>query len=229
MTEQDLKTKAKNLRKLGKTYTEINKLLNVSIPKSTLSYWCNGLDLPSGYKRKVQEYNKLNLIKAREAALISKRICREVNIERIIKENSHLVGYLKNKDTAKIVLTVLYMTEGSRRTKGSIMFGNSDPLIIGLFLNLLRFCYIIDEKKFRCTLQCRADQNIKELENFWSNITGITLDKFYKARIDPRTINKPLKNKDYKGVCRINYFSAKIYHELVNVAKLICEGRWRSW
>jgi len=34
------------------------------------------------------------------------------------------------------------MTEGSRRTKGSIMFGNSDPLIIGLFLNLLRFCYI---------------------------------------------------------------------------------------
>ncbi|MFH0955926.1 MAG: hypothetical protein V1801_01785 [Candidatus Falkowbacteria bacterium] len=225
MVNQELKENVKNLRKLGKTYTEINRLLNVSIPKSTLSYWCNSLDLPLGYERKVQEYNKHNLIKARKAALVSKRISRENNIERIIKENLHLVDYLKNKDTAKIVLTVLYMTEGSRRAKGSITFGNSDPLIIGLFLNLLRFCYIIDEKKFRCTLQCRADQNIKELESYWSNITGIMLDKFYKARIDPRTINKPSKNKDYKGVCRINYFSAKIYHELLNVAKLLCEGR----
>lgn len=217
--------KAKNLRKLGKTYTEINKLLNIRIPKSTLSYWCNGLDLPLGYERKVQEYNKFNLEKARKAALISRRICRENNIERIIKENSHLVGNLKNKDIAKIVLTVLYMTEGSRHISGSIMFGNSDPSIIGLFLNLLRFCYIIDESKFRCTLQCRADQNIKELEILWSNITGISLDRFYKARIDPRTINKPSKKKDYKGVCRINYFSAKIYYELINVAKLICKGR----
>lgn len=217
--------KAKNLRKLGKTYSEINRLLNTSVLKSTLSYWCNGLDLPLGYEHKVEEYNKHNLIKAREAALISKRICREINIERIVKENLHLVENLKNKDTAKIVLTILYMTEGSKNTKSAIMFGNSDPLLVGLFLNLLRFCYIIDEKKFRCTLQCRADQNIRELENFWSNITGIPLDKFYKARIDPRTINKPSKNKDYRGVCRINYFSAKIYHELVNVAELICEGR----
>lgn len=225
MISQELKEKIINLRKLGKTYTEINKLLNDHIPKSTLSYWCNDLALPLGYGRKVQEYNKFNLEKAREASLISKRICRENNIKRIIQENSHLVGHLKNRDIAKIVLTVLYMTEGSRSANRSITFGNSDPLIVGLFLNLLRFYYVIDESKFRCTLQCRADQNIKELENFWSNITGISLDKFYEARVDSRTIGKPSKKKDYKGVCRINYFSAKIYHELVNVAKLICKGR----
>ncbi|MDO8667979.1 MAG: hypothetical protein Q7K35_02665 [bacterium] len=225
MISQELKEKIINLRKLGKTYTEINGLLNVHIPKSTLSYWCNDLALPLGYGRKVQEYNKYNLIKAREAALISKRIYREDNIKRIVQENSHLAGNLKNKDIAKIVLTVLYMTEGTRNGNGSITFGNSDPSIVGLFLNLLRFCYIIDESKFRCTLQCRADQNIKELESFWSNITGIFPDRFYKARIDPRTINKPTKKKNYKGVCRINYFSAKVYLELVNIAKLICMGR----
>lgn len=225
MIDQELKLKVKNFRKLGKTYKEINKLLNVRIPKSTISYWCSGLNLPFGYEHKVREYNKHNLIKAREAALISKRICRENNNERIIKENFHLVDNLKNRDIAKIVLTVLYMTEGSKRANGSITFSNSDSSIIGLFLNLLRLCYIIDESKFRCTLQCRADQDIKKLESFWSNITGISLERFYQARIDPRTINKPSKKRDYKGVCRINYFSARIYHELINIAKLICQGR----
>jgi hypothetical protein len=225
MISQELKEKVTNLRKLGKTYTEINKLLNIRIPKSTLSYWCDAIDLPLGYERKVREYNKCNLEKARKASLISKRICREDNIERIINENLHLVDTLKNKDTAKIVLSVLYITEGSKSKRGSITFGNSDPLIIGLFLCLLRFCYIVDESKFRCTLQCRADQDIKELEHFWSGITKIPLSKFYKARVDPRTINKPSKKKDYKGVCRINYFSAKIFIELINVGKLICMGR----
>lgn len=225
MNSKKLKDKAIKLRKLGKTYAEINKLLNGCIPKSTLSYWCKSLNLSLGYERKVEEYNKFNLEKARAAAQISKRICRENNVKRIINENSHLVGNLKNKDIAKIVLTVLYMAEGSKRANGSITFGNSDPLIIGLFLNLLRLCYIIDETKFRCTLQCRADQDIKKLEDFWSGTTNIPLAQFYKARVDPRTINKPSKKKDYKGVCRINYFSAKIYHELVNIAKLLCMGR----
>ena len=77
MISQELKEKAKNLRILGKTYLEINKLLNISIPKSTLSYWCHNLDLPLGYEHKVKEYNKHNLIKARGLALKSKKIKRD--------------------------------------------------------------------------------------------------------------------------------------------------------
>ena len=92
-------------------------------------------------------------------------------------------------------------------------------------MNLLRHYYTIDESKFRCTLQCRADQNIQELENFWANITGISKNKFYKARIDPRTINKSSRKKDYKGVCRIDYFSAEVFIDLMSAAKNICEGR----
>jgi hypothetical protein len=124
----------------------------------------------------------------------------------------------------KVVLTALYLGEGSKTRKGSLAFGNSDPYIISLFLNLLRKCYKIDEKKFRCTIQCRADQNIKNLEEFWTSVTKIPLVQFYKARIDPRTIGKPSKKLDYKGVCRIDCFSGEIYLELMQIPKIIYKG-----
>jgi len=101
------------------------------------------------------------------------------------------------------------------------MFGNSDPPIITLFLSLLRRCYNIDENKFRCTLQCRADQNIPKLEKFWSQVTKIPMPQFYKARIDPRTIGKPSRKPDYKGVCRIDYFSGDIFMELKQIMEVI--------
>ena len=105
-----------------------------------------------------------------------------------------------------------------------MIFGNSDPFIINLFLHLLRYCYNIDESKFRCTVQCRADQDTNRLENFWCRITKIPLVQFYKTRIDPRTIGKPSKKQNYKGVCRIDYFSAELFIEIKLVAEIIHRG-----
>jgi hypothetical protein len=194
------------------------------LPKSTLSFWCRNIELPHGYENQINAYNKFNLQKAREIAAALQRKRRGEYLNSVKERNKHLEFALQNKDTAKIALALLYLGEGSKAQRGSLMFGNSDPLIIRLFLRLLRFCYKIDERKFRCTLQCRADQNTKELESFWSNITEIPLSQFYKARIDPRTINKPSKNKDYKGVCRIDYFSADLFFELTKIPEIIVKG-----
>jgi hypothetical protein len=54
--------------------------------------------------------------------------------------------------------------EGTKGNRGSLRFGNSDPFVIDLFLNLMEKCYSIDKKKFRCTVLCRADQDTKELD-----------------------------------------------------------------
>ena len=116
---------------------------------------------------------------------------------------------------------MLYLGEGSKARKGSLCFANSDPLVIELFLSLMRKCYSIDTNKFRCTVQCRADQDIKNLENFWMAITKIPKSQFYKAQIDPRTIGKPSRRLAYKGVCRIDYFSADIFTELMVIPKVV--------
>ncbi|MEK7147181.1 MAG: hypothetical protein AAB772_02910, partial [Patescibacteria group bacterium] len=146
---------------------------------------------------------------------------REEYLQLVKNRIKHLNVIIKNPDVAKIALTMLYIGEGTKSHKGSLIFGNSDPKTINLFLRLLRFCYHIDENKFRCTLQCRADQNIKALEKFWSQTTGVPLRQFYKARIDPRTIGIPSKKPDYKGVCRIDYFSADIFNEIMKITEII--------
>lgn len=224
MSRIKLKEKAIKLRELGKTYLEIQNSLKTTIPKSTLSYWCKNVKLPKEYQERIQKIVLSNAQKGRAIALIVNRIKREKYLRSVFERNRHLTAILKNKDAAKVALVMLYLGEGSKTRRGSLQFGNSDPFIISLFLHLLRYCYKIDESKFRCTVQCRADQNIKKLEKFWSNITKISLSQFYKTRIDPRTIGRPSKKLNYKGVCSIDYFSGDVFIELMQIPKIIHKG-----
>lgn len=211
-------------RKRGKTYGEIQKLVGRKIPKSTLSCWCKDILLIPEYKIRIEKAMKKNIKRGQAIAFIVTREKRKKYLKSIDTRINHLEKTSQDKDVAKILLAMLYLGEGSKAKKSSLMFGNSDPKIISLFLRLMRYCYSIDESKFRCTLQCRADQNIKKLEKFWSSITNIPLNKFYTARIDARSIGKKSKKPDYKGVCRIDYFSADLAIELKKIADLICEG-----
>jgi hypothetical protein len=217
---QQFKKEAIVLRKSGKTYSEISKKIGIHIPKSTLSTWCKGVVLTASHKRRIDEVIKKNIHRGRALALASNKIKRDDYLQKVYERVSHLGKIFKDKEVARISLAVLYLGEGSK-TKSSIMFGNSDPRIISLFLRLLRYCYKIDESKFRCTLQCRADQDIKKLEKFWSDVTGIPNSKFYKARVDARTIGMLSKKPEYKGVCRIDYFSADLFNELMKIIEVI--------
>ncbi|MFA5208185.1 MAG: hypothetical protein WC428_06095 [Candidatus Paceibacterota bacterium] len=223
--KNDLKEKVITLRKKGNTYNEIISKLKVIIPKGTLSSWCRDIPLPHEYKAKLKKLNNEALIKARICSIETSKIVRRKELEMIHSENVPLIKTIKNKDVAKIALAMLYLGEGRKdRKRGSLLFGNSEPMVISLFLYLLRLVYDIDEKKFRCTVQCRADQNTKTLEKLWSEITKIPLSQFYKTRIDPRTIGKPTKKLDYKGVCCIDYFSSKVFAELLELPNVIKRG-----
>lgn len=215
------KEKVIRLRKLGKTYGEIIKILHQPIPKSTLSEWCHSLYLTSEQRVKIEKAKVENSKRGLAVALIRNKEIRNEYINSIISENKNLKDLLKNKDVAKIVLASLYMCEGNR---SALALGNSSPDIIRFFLRLLRFCYDLDEAKFRGTVQCRKDQNPESLKRFWSKITKIPQSQFYKPQVDPRTAGKPTKNQNYMGVCRINYFSAHIFTELTEIGKILCSA-----
>lgn len=219
-----LKSKVIILRKSGKTYTEICEGIGVKLPKSTLSDWCSSITLSSEQQKMINAAMKTASGRGLATALVVNRTRRLRYIESVRNRVSHLAERIKDRDTARIALAMLYLGEGAKRASGALMFGNSDPSIVVLFLRLLRYCYQIDESKFRCTLQCRADQNINKLEKFWSRITKIPFSQFYKARVDARTVGKPSRDSEYKGVCRIDYFSGDIFMELKQIATVIFEG-----
>lgn len=142
--------------------------------------------------------------------------------------NQHILAIKGTDEAQRIMLGILYMAEGTKRASGNVTFGNSDPEIIALFLRLLRNTFDIDESKFRCTLQARADQDIAGLERFWSEVTQIPADKFYKARIDPRSLGKETRKKVYKGVCRIDYLSSELLCELMVIGSMLKRARSSS-
>ena len=216
----DFRNKAIILRKRGKTYSEIGALIP-KVSKSTLSYWLSALELSDKQKEKLSKRVNKKLVKARAKSLEVAKEKRIKYITQTEKNNSYVFKLLTDKHVAKTILATLYLGEGSKARHSSLSFGNSSPGIVRLFLKLMRSCYDIDESRFRCTIQCRADQNIPNLEKFWSRLTGISKKQFYRARVDPRTIGKPSLKPDYKGVCRLDYFSARIYNELLVMGKMM--------
>lgn len=161
------------------------------------------------------ERNRVHLERGRELSLIQKNIRRAERQERVLNANKYLFSLLSEDVAArKIALAMLYLGEGSKTERGSLMFGNSSPVIIRLFLKLLRDCFDINEQKLHVTVQCRADQDVRQLQAYWMEVTGVSSKNFYKPQIDSRTMGKPTKKSDYKGVCRIDYFSSDVDFEL---------------
>ena len=221
MYEAHHKEKAVTLRKQGKTYGEIQKALGAKIPKSTLSCWCNGIFLSKLQHLRIKANADKNIHRGRLIAFAVNKARRKKYLKSIDVRVAHLAQTIKRDDIKKIAAAMLYLGEGSK-VRSTIAFGNSNPDIIKLFLNLLRSAYKIDETKFRCTILCRADHDTAKLEKFWAKITKIPSAQFYKTRIDPRTIGKPSKKPDYMGVCVIDYFSADLFIELTKIGQLIC-------
>ncbi|MBI2442616.1 MAG: hypothetical protein HYV40_01760 [Candidatus Levybacteria bacterium] len=213
---------AQKLRMLGKTYSEIGSTLQLKIPKSTLSHWFQKTPLPLDYLQRIQNLNITNLNRARPIAIEINKIKREKLLSKIERKNIPVAQMINNPMTAKIALAMLYLAEGLNSKKtSSFYFGNSNPIIITIYLQLLKASFPFELEKVRCTVQCRADQDIEQLVDYWSKVSNIPKRLFYNSRIDPRTIGRPTQNKDYKGVLRIDYFNTKCRLELESLANLL--------
>jgi hypothetical protein len=215
------KSQAIVLRRSGKTYTEIQEILKSPIPPSTLSDWFKDAEFSPEEDERILLHGKERIRQGSKKAVLIKKVKNIAYFKSIQEQFIYLKEFLNDKDIAKISLAVLYLAEGSKHRGGSLCLGNSDPHIIRLYLRLLRNCYEIDERKFRCTVQHRADQNAKVLKLFWSEITLIPLSQFYGYNPDKRTIGIPTKKVDYKGVCRIDYLSTAVYNEVRTIGGLL--------
>jgi hypothetical protein len=219
------KERAISLRSGGKTYSEIKDILGIFIPKSTLSNWCQSAVLPKWYMKKVESLNKKNLSKALRIARASNEIKRDALLNDIRLRNIEILNTICfEKDILRMILSVLHFAEGAKwKSHKGLLFGNSDPNIIKLYVRLLSICYDITPKDLKCRIGHRADQNLMELQEYWSRTMGVPLQNFYKSIPDPRTIGKPTKDGNYKGVCVIMGGSTTIQLELEMIPELILD------
>lgn len=218
----DLVCKIRELRQKGRTYGEINKNLQIFIPKSTLNWICRNVSLPRDYTNKISRLNINNLGIARATALAANQLKKERFLFETKKMNQPIAEKILDKGNAKIALAMLCLGEASKSKKSAFSLGNSDHRIISLFLDLLRLCFDdFDIKKIRCTVQCRADQDISQLEKYWSNVVNVPGVQFYKTRIDPRTVGIPTRKAGYMGVLKVDYLDKRVQFDLESLADLV--------
>ena len=194
-----IKPKAIELRKQGKTYSEICKELRY-IPKSTLSGWFRGIDLSEKdilriKKLMVESGNMGRHLGAqrnrqkREDRLASIKINAETEYEKFKNESNFIAGL------------VLYLAEGSKKSE-SFMFMNSDyKLIQYMHRWVLDFgSKNILDIKFRLYIhELYADECC---ELFWSETLGVSQAQFLKTIYKP-TGRQHKKNPIYKGCLRL--------------------------
>jgi hypothetical protein len=220
--DKSLKVRAIELRLQGFMYSEIQEQLGTRLAKSTLSSWFQGLRLSDKSQEILTAKQGKALASSQPKAVAANRRRRSLYFSQLRRDNSYLLPLSNNPGVAKIILAILYLAEGQKNfSLCRVRFCNTDPKVITLFLKLLRKCYTIDSAKLHCTVQYRADQNIRDLEQFWSKATKIPLDQFTRSKVDPRTIGKPTLKPNYKGVCVVTYSSSVIFHDLFIAAQAI--------
>ncbi len=192
---------------------------------ATLSHWLGDIHLSDQAtlrrKRRIQRL----LERSRSAALEKRSQTRELRKIELQQKYRPLLKRVNESDVSLLLLGVLYLAEGTKgHRRSGPTFGNSDARIIRLYLHLLRSIFQVDEKKFRCTVQGRADQNMLKLQRYWSKITGIPKSQFYTPRIDPRTRGVKSNSPKYRGVCRIDYLSASTFYEIIELGNVITDA-----
>lgn len=201
----DLKTKAINLRKEGRTYSEILK--HVSVAKSTLSEWFREVKLSKPQFQKLTE-KKLQAAKRGGEAKRKQRIARMQAIREIaLKDITHI-----SKRELWLIGTVLYWAEGTKekdfRPGASISFNNSDPRMIRIFIQWLVESCSIDKDRIKCEIYIHENSknSANDARKYWSHVSGIPMDKidkiYFKKNKIKKTNRKNIGNL-YYGLLRV--------------------------
>jgi hypothetical protein len=216
---KEIKTKAKKLREQGISYNQLQKMLG--IPKSTLSAWFSpSLGMPFNRKQLLQHLARIRPLASKAKTKIRLDELEIIKSKAKIEINKYSI---KNKTFQKSLMAMLYWAEGSKHSKVSgLIFTNTDPKMVNLFISMLRNCYKIDESKLHIRLHLHYYHKIKVVRDFWSRLLQIPTTQFSPVFIKKRSRNKRFR-KNFMGICFLHYSEGKIRKEILEIGYAISD------
>ena len=177
------KERAIQLRKAGHSYGYIMKKLNIG-SKGTVSSWLSGLKLSKDVEEKIINDGKTSIRKGFHIYNDNRR----KNIE---KENSEYFSkgksltVIKCKQDLLLVGAALYWGEGTKYEGKypALIFTNSDPKMISLYMRFLREGICIDESLIKAGIHLHPNVDELEARKFWSQVTKIPSSSFYVVNV----------------------------------------------
>lgn len=195
------KNKARKLRKeKGWSINQISEELNVA--KSSVSLWVRNIQLSpeqeSVLLAKNPRYN--NQIRGGQTRSQDAKNKRQ-EYQEIGKQEA------RKKDLLHAKGCMLFWAEGNK-TKNSIIFSNSDPDMMILFVKFLCESIQVLLKEMRLSINCYLGNglSVRQVENYWLNILDLPRSCLTKTMINraSKYSKKLKKNKLIYGVCRVS-------------------------
>jgi len=183
---------ARKLRNEGKSIKNIAKTIGVA--KGTVSLWCNDIFL--------SELQKNNLTKISIEAIKKGSVIANENKkrERLVRVNKYkLIGIEKISKLSKrelfLVGVALYWAEGDKNQR-RVVFINSDQKMILLWTKWITECLNIPKERLICRVEINEihKERLKIVEQYWSDLTKISISQFRKASLKHSQIKKIYEN-----------------------------------
>ncbi len=211
-----IKAQVINLRKSGFSISELSNKFGVS--KSTVSTWVKNIPLSIKAKARIDSLYTAGQVKSQE-------IIRQKTLNKIAEADLFAISLLKGinitQNHSVLIAVMLWWCEGNKDISSSVSFTNSDPDLVKTYISLLRKGFDLDEQKFRILMHLH-DYHVELKERrFWSEITGIAQDKFYKSHL--KLSNHAFKKDGYHGCIKIQYNDRKLARNMHSIAKRFME------
>lgn len=205
------KKRAIELRIQGKTYREILSLIP-NLSKSTLSGWLRNVKLTNEQEEKLRKNIERITYNAKVKSAWLKREEKLKRIERIFEEAEREYSLL-SKNPLFLIGVILYWAEGSKKSE-IFQFSNSDPDAIKAMIKWLTEICKIPKEEIKIRVYIHKVYAHEKCEEFWSQITGIPLSRFYKTIYKP-TPHKLKKNPNYKGCVQIRVLKTEFFWKVM--------------
>ena len=214
---------ALKLRLSGYSYNQI--VLELGVPKSTLSGWFSGLNLSSGAREKIAK-------RVHEASLRG-LIKRNKNQTQLAVKNMRSIRTASKREIKELTLnelkligTALYWAEGYKRplirngreaTYHAVALTNSDPKLISMFLRFLREVCGVPNENINADIRIYEHMNEKELLSFWQKVTDIPVKNFGKVYygVSKSSLGKRPYNRLPYGTVMIRVNRTNLFHKII--------------
>ncbi|PIT92836.1 MAG: hypothetical protein COU08_00295 [Candidatus Harrisonbacteria bacterium CG10_big_fil_rev_8_21_14_0_10_42_17] len=195
--------KALELRRQGKSYSQIKNILKVG--KSTLSYWLKDYPLSQERIRELRDWSEQRIERCRE----TKRRKKEKRLAEVYEAQRRELLPFSKRDFL-IAGLFLYWGEGSKRER-ELAISNTDPAIIKLFISWLEQSFGVSRKKLRVQLQLYEDMNVDRELIYWIRTLKLSKSQFIKPYIK-RTLQSAINHKGAfgHGTCKVSLGDARL-------------------
>ncbi len=206
--------KARMLRRRGYSVKEITHMLGVA--KSSVSLWVRPIKLTLVQKKRLTEKGQsLEVIERRRLMRISnERSQRQVFFLDAAKE----IDNISRRDLF-FIGQGLYWGEGSKSSRGTAAFYNSDPRLIQIMMRFYREICNVPEEKFRAQVHLHPHLSAPHAEKYWSKISGIPLRQFQKTAQQHNKASKGKKDSLPMGTFTIAVYDTRLFLKIMGWAE----------